>query len=98
VGGWSRKASDGLVGYARKDGINAAKAVLQYLETKQPAGASPEAVAGKMKDLGKPVIGKDDIKRLEAAEAEEAKKRGLEEFKFSSNEEMLQAMSLVETA
>lgn len=98
VGGWSRKASDGLVGYARKDGINAAKAVLQYLGTKEPAGASPEAVAEKMKGLGKPVIGKDDIKRLEAAEAEEAKKRGLEEFKFASNEEMLQAMGLIETA
>jgi ferredoxin--NADP+ reductase len=97
VGGWSRKASDGLVGYARKDGINAAKAVLQYLETKQPAGLSPEAVAEKMKGLGKPVIGKDDIKRLEAVEAEEAKKRGLEEFKFASNEEMLQAMGLIET-
>ncbi len=34
VGGWSRKASDGLVGYARKDGINAAKAVWSYLQTK----------------------------------------------------------------
>src|SRR3990172_1713643 len=30
VGGWSRKASDGLVGYARKDGTNASKAVWQY--------------------------------------------------------------------
>lgn len=98
VGGWSRKASDGLVGYARKDGINAAKAVLQYLGTKAPAGLSPEAVAEKMRGLGKPVIGKDDIKRLEAAEADEAKKRGVEEFKFASNEEMLQAMGLIETA
>jgi len=32
VAGWSRKASDGLVGYARKDGVNGAKAVLSYLE------------------------------------------------------------------
>ena len=31
-------------------------------------------------------------------EAEEAKKRGLEEFKYASNEEMLQAMGLTETA
>ncbi len=98
VGGWSRKASEGLVGYARKDGVNAAKAVLQYLQTKQPAQSSPEAVYSKMRSLGKPVIGKDDIKRLEIAEAEEAKKRGLEEFKFASNEEMLQAMGLIETA
>ncbi len=98
VGGWSRKASDGLVGYARKDGINAAKAVLRYLGTRKPSGANPEAVAEKMKGLGKPVIGKEDIKRLQAVEAEEAKKRGLDEFKFASNEEMLQAMGLIETA
>ena len=43
-------------------------------------------------------LNQDDLKRLEAIEAEEAKKRGLEEFKFASNEEMLQAMGLVETA
>jgi ferredoxin--NADP+ reductase len=98
VGGWSRKASDGLVGYARKDGTNAAKAVLEYLKTKEPANASAEAVAAKMKELNKPVIMKDDIKRLEAVEAEEATKRGLEEFKFASNDEMLQAMGLIETA
>jgi ferredoxin--NADP+ reductase len=98
VGGWSRKASEGLVGYARKDGTSAAKAVWQYLQTKQPANTSAEAVVAKMKGLNKPIITKDDIKRLEAVEAEEAQKRGLEEFKFASNEEMLQAMGLAETA
>ncbi len=98
VGGWSRKASEGLVGYARRDGINAAKAVLQYLQTKQASKSGVEAVAEKMKSLHKAIITKDDIIRLEAIEAEEAKKRGLEEFKFGSNEEMLQVMGLVETA
>ncbi|MEN9564516.1 MAG: hypothetical protein RIR73_2760 [Chloroflexota bacterium] len=98
VGGWSRKASEGLVGYARRDGTNAAKAVLQYLQSKQPAHANPEAVAAKVKSLQKPIVYKEDIKRLEAVEAEEAKKRNLAEFKFASNEEMLQAMGLIETA
>ena len=98
VGGWSRKASEGLVGYARRDGINAARAVLQYLQTKQASKSGVEAVAEKMKSLHKAIITKDDITRLEAIEAEEAKKRGLEEFKFGSNEEMLQVMGLVETA
>ena len=98
VGGWSRKASEGLVGYARKDGISAGKAVWAYLQTKQAANVNSEALAAKMKGLNKPIITKDDIKRLEAVEAEEAKKRGLEEFKFASNEEMLQAMGLIETA
>lgn len=98
VGGWSRKASEGLVGYARRDGTNAAKAVLQYLQTKQPANASPEAVTEKVRSLHKPVVLKEDIKRLEAVEAEEAKKREVAEFKFATNEEMLQAMGLIETA
>lgn len=98
VGGWSRKASEGLVGYARRDGTNAAKAVLQYLQTKTPSNVNAEAVVEKIKSLRKPIVMKEDIKRLEAVEAEEAKKRGLEEFKFASNDEMLQAMGLTETA
>ena len=94
VGGWSRKASEGLVGIARKDGTSAAKSVWGYLQTKQPANANLEVVAAKIKGLNKPIVTKEDIKRLEAVEAEEAKKRGLEEFKFASNAEILQAMGL----
>jgi ferredoxin--NADP+ reductase len=98
VGGWSRKASEGLVGYARKDGTNASKAVWAYLQTKQPMSPALDALAARIKGLDKPIAMKEDIRRLEAVEAEEAKKRGLEEFKYGSNEEMLQAMGLVETA
>ena len=95
VGGWSRKASDGLVGYARKDGTNASKAVWQYLrQTLSPSAADTDAVADKVHGLDKPVVTKEDIKRLEAVEAEEAQKRGLEEFKFDNNEDMLDAMGL----
>ncbi len=94
VGGWSRKASDGLVGYARKDGINASKAVWQYLQTKGPDDSALETITARIKGLPKPVVTKDGIQRLEVVEAEEAQKRGLEEFKFSSNEEMLRAMGL----
>lgn len=94
VGGWSRKASDGLVGYARKDGINAAKAVTQYLQNVQPNASSLPTITKTIMGLPKPVVTNDDIKRLEAVEAEEAQKRGLEEFKFASNEEMLHAMGL----
>ena len=97
IGGWARKASNGLVGYARRDGTNAAKAIEQYLKTVQPNGADVEAIEAKIKGLNKPVINKEDVKRLEVVEAEEAKKRGLEFFKCSTNEEMLQIMGLVET-
>jgi len=94
VGGWARKASQGLVGYARKDGTNASKAVWQYLQTLQPTVPNLEEVAEKMKGLSKPIVTKENIQTLEAAEAAEAQKRGLEEFKFATNEDMLQAMGL----
>jgi ferredoxin--NADP+ reductase len=96
VGGWSRQASNGLVGYARKDGINAARSVLQYLKTKQPSGVDPVAVADKIKGLRKQVVTRESIKRLESVEAIEAQKQGLEEFKFPTNEEMLSAIASVE--
>ena len=95
VGGWSRKASDGLVGYARKDGINAARAVWGYLQTREPDDSTLETSFRKIRSLPKPAVTKDDIQRLEAVEAEEAQKRGLEEFKFASNEDMLRAMGLI---
>ena len=98
VGGWSRQASHGLVGYARKDGTNASKAVMQYLQTKAPSGGDPQTVTARIKGLDKPVITKDEIRRLESTEATEAQKRGLQEFKFATNEEMLSAIGTVETA
>jgi len=98
VGGWSRKASEGLVGYARKDGINASKAVWEYLQTKQPDDSALKAITAKITGLQKPAVTKADIHRLEAVEAQEAQKRGLEEFKFSTNEDMLRAMGLTVTA
>ncbi len=96
VAGWSREASTGLVGLARKDGERAARAVEQYLETLPPgatAGA-PKALEQRLLELNKPVVRKEDIARLEAIEEAEAERQGLEEFKFASNEEMLEAMGL----
>jgi ferredoxin--NADP+ reductase len=93
VGGWARKASEGLVGYARKDGTHAARAVLAYLATKESnSSLTVDVVNEKLKSLNKSIIMKADIKRLEAIEAEEAQKRGLEEFKFTSNDEMLKVI------
>jgi len=96
VGGWSRKASSGLVGIARKDGTNAAKAVWQYLQTKQPAEANPEALSAKLKELNKPLVLKEHIKKLEENELAQAKQLGLEVFKYDSNEDMLKVMGLLE--
>ena len=94
VGGWSRKASSGLVGLARKDGTNAAKAVWQYLQTKQPIQPDTEALSSKLKSLGKPLVMKEHLKKLEETELAHAKQQGLETFKFGTNDEMLKVMGL----
>lgn len=97
VAGWSREASHGLVGIARKDGERGGKAVYQYLQTlPQVMGKSEilEDLHLRLKRIGKPVITKDDIQSLEKIECSEAEKLGLEEFKFTSNEEMLEVLGL----
>lgn len=99
VAGWSREASSGLVGVARKDGENGARAVLQYLHT-LPGLIDRQTVLDDLQRrlawLDKPYIRQADLKKLEEIERCEAQRRGLEEFKFNSNAEMLKAIGLAE--
>jgi len=95
IAGWSREASSGLVGIARKDGENGAQAVLQYLQKQPELVGKAEALANlqqRLDALGKPIITQAELVRLEAAENQVAQEKGLEEFKFSTNEEMLAAI------
>lgn len=95
VAGWSREASSGLVGFARKDGENGARAVLEYLKSSprlmNPAGVL-EDIKTKLSILNKPIVRKNDLLKLSEIAAEEASKTGLPAFKYPSNEEMLAAM------
>ena len=96
VTGWAREASSGLVGYARKDGENGAEAVRQYLETISPPQNSVNllnALQERQVNLSHPVVDKAQIMRLDEIERDEAESRGLEDFKFASNEEMLKALN-----
>lgn len=95
VAGWSREASSGLVGVARKDGELGAQAVLQYLETLSPGEIKShdlDEFRSRISQLGKHVVTKEEWQRLEAEERAEAELLGLEEYKFSSNEEMMEAI------
>lgn len=95
LAGWARQASTGLVGVARKDGTNGATALSEYLKTlPKPRGLDLNALLEKLRAQGDIVIGKPELARLDRAEAARAKTLGLPEFKFSTNEEMLAAMSL----
>jgi ferredoxin--NADP+ reductase len=95
VAGWSREASSGLVGVARKDGENGARALMEYLLS-APKLVDPRSILDefetKLEQLNKPVIHKSDLQKLVEAESTEAAKLGLPAYKFANNEEMLTVM------
>jgi len=92
--GWARKASEGLVGYARRSGIYGAKAVSDYLTTLTLGKSVLSALDKKLVSLSKPIVTSEAALRLYQIEKEEAEKRNIEEFKFNKNEEMLEAIGL----
>jgi len=98
VAGWSREASSGLVGVARKDGENGVKAALEYLMTAPPIN-DVSAVFDKLQRnlslIGQPVVSKKEIQLLEEIEQTEAENRGLEIYKMKTNEEMLSALGFL---
>ena len=93
LAGWARKASEGLVGVAKRDGDWCAEVVLRYLATK-PATNPANAVLEKLRTLlkerkSRPV----DVRGLRALETAEKGHKGptdcIGEFKFVTNQEML---------
>lgn len=99
LAGWAREASSGLVGAARKDGTQGANAVLSYLETNNPLSPASQdkilhALQKHFEQMETPVVSKDDWQRLDAIEEAEAKRLGLESFRFANNKEMLEVMEL----
>jgi len=95
IAGWLRNPSTGLVGTARKDGVYAAEAVGQYLAQKEElSGIDSDLLIQKLRDQGCVVVTKDLLPVLQMEEQIQADKAGLEEFKFSTNEEMLKILGL----
>jgi len=97
LAGWARQASYGLVGLARKDGENGAEAVLEFIHS-LPLMPDPEAelrpFEQEFEKFNPYVVRKEKLPILEAAEQAEAEKRGLPEFKFDTNDEMLKIVGL----
>lgn len=96
--GWSRKASDGLVGKAKQDGERGILAVNHYLETVEPGSAwnlpeKLERLRHVLRSRHVAFVEYPDVQRLEAVEQAEAQRRGLEFFKFTTDQEMLQAIA-----
>ncbi len=98
VVGWSRKASDGLVGKAKQDAELGVETVLQDLAA-MPAPDGVE-VAERRQAIRRLVeerctypITRDEVTLLEEAERQLAEQAQVEEYKFDSNAAMLEAIN-----
>lgn len=94
--GWSRNPSTGLAGIARRDGVFAATAITEFMTSNaNNTSITVDALQQRMDALYVDYVTKEMLKRLETEENIRAEKLGLEEFKFSTNEEMFSAMGLI---
>lgn len=97
--GWARKASEGLVGVAKRDGEWCAEVVTRYLESKtsvQPVSAQAvtNTLTRLLKDRNSQPVNLAGLKALDVAEkAHTAATDCIGEFKYATNQEML---SLIE--
>jgi ferredoxin--NADP+ reductase len=95
LAGWARKASEGLVGVAKRDGEWCAEVVTRYLATRTPQHhASSKMVLDKLlsilKDRKSQPVNLAGLKRLDAAEKTHVGSTDcIGEFKFVANQEML---------
>ncbi|MGH7366194.1 MAG: FAD-dependent oxidoreductase [Candidatus Rokuibacteriota bacterium] len=94
VVGWARRASDGVVGRARLDAETGIKHVAAYLaeRPKRPRADAERAVESLRRALTERnavVVDYAAVQRLEAAERARAAADEVQEFKFTSDREML---------
>ncbi len=93
--GWARKASEGLVGVAKRDGEWCAEVVTRYLAERSPQARSSlnkalDRIKTTLKDRKVEAIDLAGLRALEAAEQEHGSSNDcIGEFKFGSNQEML---------
>ncbi len=103
LAGWSRNASVGLVGIAKKDAETGMKVVNGYLASKEGFASAVidqkiATLVNQLEENKASFVTRQDIELLEAVEKEEAKKRNTWEYKFSSDEEMLKVISAQKSA
>ena len=90
VSGWARVAGEGVVGLARKDAERGARALLQYLETLEPGySMDMEQLMEKLSYNGIPLVNFEGLLKLWSAEEKIAAEKGMQDFKFDTQEEML---------
>ena len=96
--GWARRASEGLVGVAKRDGDWCSEVLERYLATRPRLDAAE--VEDKLRQLKRLVekrqpdaVHKEDLRLLLEMEEEEGRRKGIiEGFKFPTNSQMLAAI------
>jgi len=93
VVGWARKASEGLVGKARFDAEHGCEYVLKYLEhaTNRATPAAAEMLRA-LRTGNDAVVTKQGVDRLFQVEACKAQALAVPEYKYATNQEMLEAI------
>jgi ferredoxin--NADP+ reductase len=92
LAGWARKASEGLVGVAKRDGEWCAEVVNRYLAAKEPPASSKvvEKLRAMLAERKSRPVDLDGLRLLDQAEkAHQPETDCIGEFKFSANQEML---------
>ena len=98
VAGWSRNASVGLVGVAKQDAERGMKVINEYLASKKGLSSGEmeekiEALIEMLRKKGASVVTKEDIELLEGAEQEQARARKTWDFKYISDDKMLEVIT-----
>jgi len=95
--GWARQASDGVVGRAKQDGERGMAVVNRYLEKITPGSAEGlsqkiAALAEFLQSRGVRLVDYSDVQKLETVEKQESQSRGVEFFKYFTDDEMIAAI------
>jgi ferredoxin--NADP+ reductase len=98
IAGWSRNASVGLVGVAKQDAERGMKVVNEYLAHKEGLSAGEmeekiETLLGALKSKGVNAVTREDVELLEGAEQEAARARKTWDFKYTSDDKMLEVIA-----
>lgn len=103
LAGWARKASEGLVGIAKRDGDWCAEVVTKYLSTK-PSGSHADIkvvldkLASTLTAHKSHPVDLAGLRTLEASEKSHwSEKDCIGEFKYTNNQEMIELIERVKT-
>jgi len=96
VSGWIKRGPSGVIGTNKKDGTGTATAMLEDVASSsvlEPANPDAGAIDGLVRERQKNVVTYEDWTRLDALELSKGDQAGRPRVKFTSREEMQEALS-----